>query len=253
MKITQKIQCPNCGATSNFKDKTPGIFLCIYCGSSFEHISITSDLTVEKHFYNQVLSIYNEYVLFDIKRVKYHERMFIGIMKLDVNLDQIKNKAYQKKLFPKLIELMEREITIHKSNNITWNTSIEYKKGNEKVMQSLFYLKNYYRVLGHHYCKIYDTEIELNKALNYFSYAESIKAPTDSKFYTGLIRSKIGILNRLHQSSSAFEYLDDLLKNPLDFSINGPKEILAYREQLKVDFEDLFLSDAYKEYKAADI
>ncbi|MEO0507161.1 MAG: hypothetical protein AAF090_13485 [Bacteroidota bacterium] len=248
MESTQKIQCPNCGATSGFIEKSPGHYQCAYCHSQFEHVSITPNASLDKSLYKQALNLINEYEAFEVTRAKYFERMFSGLFQIHTYLDQIERIDFKKNLFPPFQNLITREFQRLEEAGIQKNTTLEavLQQGG-KVVQ-LFYLKNYYKILAHQYSQTYDDSDQLNNALDYLGDAMHVEAPVPSDFYLELMQCKFGILQRIGKKAEAYDYLYEILRYPVIPEITEKEKVQEIREELKVRFESVLLSDDYNRY-----
>ncbi|MEO1487150.1 MAG: hypothetical protein AAFU57_15495, partial [Bacteroidota bacterium] len=112
----------------------------------------------------------------------------------------------------------------------------------------LFYLKNYYKILAHQYSQTHDNPNQLNKALDYLDDAMRVEAPIPSDFYLELMQCKFGILQRLSLKAKAYDYLGEILSHPVVPGIEDQQKDEEIREELKVRFETVLLSDDYNRY-----
>ncbi|MEL6975706.1 MAG: hypothetical protein AAGL29_09975 [Bacteroidota bacterium] len=248
MQNTQKIQCPNCGATSAFIEKNPGHYQCAYCHSHFEYVSITPNASSDKFLYEQVLNLISEYEAFEVTRAKYFERMFSGLFQIHTYLDQIERSDLRKNVFPFFQNLVKREFQRLEEVGIQKNTTLEAVLEQEGKVVQLFYLKNYYKILAHQYSQTYDAPDELNKALDYLDDAMSVEAPVPSDFYLELMQCKFGILQRLGKKEKAYDFLREILHHPTFPGLEDGQKVKEVQEELKVRFESVLLSDNYNRY-----
>jgi len=236
--MQQKIQCLNCGASSDFIEKKPGFYLCGYCGSTFEHVSIVPNINLDNQLFNQLEQVYQELLGLTTSKPKYHERILTGFLQMSSCLQTMTDLRTQQKAFHLFEELLQREETIYKNYNIDFSEvgidTVTHKI--ENILVKAIYLKQVYGLWAHHLSKLAVTEEELNTALHRVQQAQEIKLSVDLPI-VDLRRIRFGLLRRLDRNEEAFNYLDTLLQTTED------------REQLRYDFEDVFESSAYLAYK----
>ncbi len=204
---------------------------------------------MEKQFYDQVLELLTKYDDFDLSRAKYFERMFSGILQIQVYLGQIKTEKYLQELFPRYKALLHRELQRYNHRGISWETKFSPNDNDAKTMIALFHIKHYYKILGYFIARTGDSEQQLEEASTYLHRAQSIKVPVPGDFNLELVRSKYGILQRLKKEKEAFHFLEMSLQNPLDSQGKNEEEIQELREDLLVHFEDVLLGADYKTYQ----
>ncbi len=241
--MQQKIQCPNCGATSGFIEKKPGFYRCNYCGSMFEHISIVPSITVDKQLFEQIEGLYNEYKALTPDRAKYHQRILTGVLQINGLMNGISDSEIQKNAFKLLEELLSREVAIYIKNGYDLS---HFQVTNLSVLESdvlvkAMYLKQLYAVWAHNLSKIAANKNELIKALEVAETAQKFTLPIEVPIVVDLKRTKLGLLRRLNRDEEAFTYLDSELKGAAD------------QEQFKYDFEDVFRSQAYVNFKKGTV
>ncbi len=247
MRLTNKIQCPSCGATGSFLEKEPGRYTCVYCNSIFEHTSILPEKTVLQIFFDQMKDLYDTHIVFLPDRAQYYARMFNVIMQMDAHLRPLKNSSFYLLAFNNLEELIQREFRLLKDQNIDIGIGKEAIYSDSETFVRLKYLVFYNTILAHHKALLAGSESELLEALTYAENAGIIQNKLNLGYDTDIARSKVGVLRRLHKKEEVFSYLAELTGF---FKVNEEMDVSAKNEieQAKVDFEPILLSEEYQNF-----
>ncbi|NKI30529.1 hypothetical protein [Croceivirga thetidis] len=238
--MQKKIQCPNCGATSAFLEKSPGRYTCAYCASSFEHVSILPNVELNKKLYEQIMELYKSHLDLKPEMAKYHQRILTGILQMNGLINGITDIETERKVVEVLEHLFEREIKIYAARGITAKTSFELKADNydSDLITNGIYLKQLLAVWAYRLSRITDNESGLERATKLAEEADGLQLMVDVPLVVDLKRTRFGLLRRQGKDTQAFKYLDNELKNTKD------------KEQFQFDFEDIFLSSEYLQYQA---
>lgn len=249
MEITNKIQCPGCGATASFMETEPGYYTCAYCSASFEHRSILPAKTGAQIFYQYAKELYEKHLVLTPENAKYYSRMFTAILNLDIYLQSLRTSKFYEPIFKDLKALIFREIELLKKEKVHVGMAKEAIYNNPNNFARLKYLVFYYTIIAQHSSQIAPDEEALKEALTYIENAEMLQAKLELGYETPIARTKVGILSRLHSSEKVFNYLA-MLTTPSQKEAEMSWDLKNQMAQAKVDFEAILLSPEYLQFIA---
>lgn len=272
MEITIKIQCPACGATSSYTETEPGHYKCGFCLSSWEQVSVLPEKNDEKEFFGRCEEIYNEQLKITREKPKYLEITFANISMFYSFFLEIENQELQEKLLPKFFTMVDNQVEEYANDGIDENIDRDkiFARHTDKFVLIIYLAElNYMRAKA--LALNYDEKEKLEEAIQKLKIAQHLHGPTIHEWQGKISKAIIGILQRLGEETKAFEYINSLFENQ---SVSAYKEYHTkssgfspdeediahfikdreeYTEEIKSLFEDIILSEAYKDWESKNV
>ncbi len=270
MEKTQKIQCPNCGASSSFETIRTGSYKCGYCYSHWEQATLIPEQNVAIIFRDLIIQLFEEDKELTPERPKYVERSFNHVLGIYTYMIEIKDVAVIHSLLPKFREMVDVQIRYYESRGITKNTRKEEliaRKTDDEGFVMHHFLAAFYSMLSKIESQYYTQEEHLQMALEYSNFAQKLRSQAIDDFEEEMAAAHFGVLQRLGDQNVAFAWLDNLLHRFPEQSIEEDltvslgyapddddiaaykKQINNYKEEVTLLFEDVIFSRPFQDWK----
>lgn len=269
MELSNKIQCPTCGATSSYTEIEPGHYKCGYCLSGWEQLSILPEKNNEQEFFEKCEEIFDEQQKLTPERPKYSERSFANITIFFSFFSEIKNTIFREQLLPKFNTLVDKQIKEYAEQGIDTNVDREkiFSRYPDKFVL-VIYLAELNYMSAKAIALTYDEKEKLEEAVLKLKTAQQLHGPSINEWQEKISKASVGVLQRLGEEQRTFEYIYSLFESQnirsykayhhksSGFSPDQEdlshfiKDREAYSEDVKFLFEDIIFSDNYKEWES---
>ncbi|AFL80844.1 hypothetical protein Aeqsu_1351 [Aequorivita sublithincola DSM 14238] len=272
MELSNKIQCPTCGATSSYTETEPGQYKCGYCLSGWEQLSILPEKDNEQEFFEKCKEIFDEQQKLTPEKPKYSERSFANITIFFSFFSEIKNTTFREQLLPKFNTLVEEQIKEYAEQGIDTNVDREkiFTRYPDKFVL-VIYLAELNYMSAKALALTYDEKEKLEEAILKLKTAQQLHGPSINEWQGKISKTTVGILQRLGEEKRAFEYIYSLFESQNIRSYKAYhhkssgfpperedlahfiKDREAYSEDVKFLFEDIIFSDEYIDWESKQV